>query len=75
MSIFKTRDQKYYGGFAKEIHFRSSRELHIALGEFLFYLSPLLNILHFGLSLSRHDVGFQHRDVSTSRRLNVATSV
>ena len=33
-----------------------------------FYLSPLLNILHFGLSLSRHNVGFQRHDVSTSRR-------
>ena len=61
MSIFRTRDQKYYGGSAQEIHFRSSREL---LGEFFFYLSPLLNILHFGLSLSHCDVGFQSRDVS-----------
>ena len=40
-----------------------------------FYLSPLLNILHFGLSLSCHDVGFQRRGVSTSQRLNVAMSV
>ena len=32
------------------------------------YLRPLLNILHFGPSLSRCDVGFQRRDVSTSRR-------
>ena len=32
-----------------------------------FYLSPLMNILHFGSSLSRREVGFQRRDVSTSR--------
>ena len=38
-----------------------------------FYLSPLMNILHFGSSLSRRDVGFQHRDVSLSLLWNVAT--
>ena len=35
---------------------------------FFFYLKPVMNILHFGYSLSRRDVGFQRRDVSMSRR-------
>ena len=34
----------------------------------LFYLKPLMNILHFGSSLSRRDVAFQRHDVSKSRR-------
>ena len=47
------------------IHSRNSLQkfegvTNFTMGVF-FYLSPLLNILHFGLSLSR-------RDVSTSRR-------
>ena len=54
------------------IHSRNSLQKFVGITnctrEVFFYLSPLLNILHFGLSLSRRDVGFQHRDVSTSRR-------
>ena len=33
-----------------------------------FYLKPFMNILHFGSPLSRRDVGFESRDISTSRR-------
>ena len=73
MSIFRTRDRKYCGGSTQEIHFRSSWESQIALGEFSFTLVHCLIFYILGFLCHVAMLAFnvatsQRRDVSTSRR-------
>ena len=70
---FRTRKHRYWRGSVFVEHYKS-RESHLQEGSVSYLRHGLLNV-QFDPPLSRRDVGTQRPNVSTSRRLNVATSI